>query len=144
VRPIASDGRIDGMDRNLHEVFKDIAEIQPNSTLEGRIFQAVAKEKDRAVRRKLLVSRLGLGASMAVFLAAVSVFGDAVWQSEFWNLVSLAFSDMWVVAQNWNEFAYSLMETFPTVSVVAILAPVTVLLFSFSVYLEANHKHKYI
>ncbi|MDP1884253.1 MAG: hypothetical protein Q8L10_02695 [Candidatus Moranbacteria bacterium] len=121
-----------------------MAEIHPSSELEGRIFQAVAREKDRAVRRKLLVSRLGLGFSMAVFLAAVFVFGDAVWQSEFWNLVSLAFSDMWVVAQNWNEFAYSLMETFPTVSVVAILAPVTVLLFSFSVYLEANHKHKYI
>ncbi|MDP1833958.1 MAG: hypothetical protein Q8L11_03425 [Candidatus Moranbacteria bacterium] len=132
------------MDRNLHEVFKDIAEIEPTQGLESRIFQAVAMEEDRAVRRKLLVSRLGLGVSMAVFLAAVSVFGNAILQSEFWNLVSLVFSDMWVVAQNWNEFAYSLMETFPTVSVAAILAPVMILLFSFSVYLEANHKHKYI
>ncbi|MDZ4385572.1 MAG: hypothetical protein U0944_04110, partial [Candidatus Moranbacteria bacterium] len=119
-------------------------EIEPTQGLESRIFQAVAMEEYRAVRRKLLVSRLGLGVSMAVFLAAVSVFGNAILQSEFWNLVSLVFSDMWVVAQNWNEFAYSLMETFPTVSVAAILAPVMILLFSFSVYLEANHKHKYI
>ncbi|MFA7208825.1 MAG: hypothetical protein WC120_00920 [Parcubacteria group bacterium] len=134
------------MDQNLHEIFKDIAEIQPASGLENRIFQAVAVEKDRAIRRKLLFSRLGLGASTAVFLAAISTYGNAILQSEFWSMLSLAASDMWVVAQNWQDFAYSLMETFPTVSVVAILAPVMTLLFSFGIYLEADnkHKHKYI
>jgi len=132
------------MDQDLHNIFKDVAEISPVAGLESRIFQAVAVEKYRVIKRKLLISRLGLGASAVVFLAAIFTFGTAILQSEFWSIVSLAFSDMQVVAQNWQEFTYSLLENFPTISVIAILFPVMALLFYFSKYLEANNKHKYI
>ncbi|MDO8240486.1 MAG: hypothetical protein Q7T51_00670 [Candidatus Moranbacteria bacterium] len=132
------------MNRNLHTIFANLPEVGPDSKLSGRIFQAVEAEKDRVIRKKLLISRLGLGTSMAVFSMAVFAFGQEILQSEFWSMVSLAFSDMMVVAQNWQDFTASLLETFPTVSVVAILAPVMMLLFSFSVYLEASNKHKYI
>lgn len=135
---------LSGMGRNLSEIFKEITEIQPAPGLQARIFQAVAMEKDRAAERKLWVSRLGLGLSSAVFLASVSVFGKAILQSEFWSIVSLVFSDLLVVARNWQDFSYSLLETFPTVGATAVLVPVMMLLFSFSVYLEAGRKHKYI
>ncbi len=132
------------MSQKLDQIFKQMPEISPTTQLESRIFQAVAVEKDRVIRKRLLISRLGLGASMVVFLAAIFSFGGAILQSEFWSIVSLFFSDMQVVAQNWQDFMYSLLETFPTISVVAVLVPVMTLLFSFSVYLEANNKHKYI
>ncbi|KKR19845.1 MAG: hypothetical protein UT50_C0028G0007 [Candidatus Moranbacteria bacterium GW2011_GWA2_39_41] len=132
------------MNRNLHTIFANLPEVGPDSKLSGRIFQAVAAEKDRVIRKKLLISRLGLATSMTIFLVAIFAFGQEILQSEFWSMVSLVFSDMIVVAQNWQDFTASLLETFPTVSVVAILAPVVMLLFSFSVYLEANNNHKYI
>jgi len=132
------------MDQNIHNIFKDVAEISPEAGLTSRIFRAVEVEKDRAIKRKLIISRFGLGISAAVFLTAIFTFGTAILQSEFWSISSLFFSDMQTVLLDWQDFTYSLLENFPTVSVIAILAPIMMLLVSFSVYLEANNKHKYI
>ena len=131
------------MRQNLHQIFKNIDEIEPAEELSDRIFACVFGEKDRIIKRKLMISRLGLGASMAVFLASSFTFGSVITQSEFWSIVSLVFSDMVMVVQNWQDFTFSLLETFPTVSVIAVLTPVMMMLFSFSVYLETNNKHKY-
>jgi len=132
------------MSQDLYQIFRNVPEISPTSQLEGRIFQAIMVEKDRVNRKKVLVSRLGLGTSAAVFLMAIFTFGGTVLQSEFWNIVSLASSDMLMVAKNWQDFMYSMLETFPTVSVVAILVPVMMLMYSASIYLETSHRHKYI
>lgn len=132
------------MNQNLHQIFKSMTEIEPAEEMASRIFARVSAEEDRVISRKLMISRLGLGASAVIFLVAAFSFGQIIIQSEFWNIMSLAFSDMQAVAQNWQDYAYSLLETFPTVSVIAILAPVMTLLFSFSMYLETNNKHKYI
>jgi hypothetical protein len=130
------------MSQNLHQIFKNIGEIEPTENLSGRIFACVSTEKDRIIKRKLMVSRLGLGTSAVVFLVASFTFGSAISQSEFWSIMSLVFSDMVMVAQNWQDFTFSLLETFPTVSVVAILVPIMTLLFSFSIYLEASNKQQ--
>ena len=134
------------MDKNLHTIFANISDISPAEGLSGRIFARIEAEKDRTIRMKLMVSRLGLGVSVVLFVVSIFSFGQTILQSEFWNILTLAFSDMVVIAQNWQEFGYSLLETFPTVSVVAVLTPVMVLMFSFGAYLELemNSRHKYI
>ena len=133
------------MSQDLNTIFKKVAEISPTEKLSGRIFAQIEGEKDRIIRRRLMISRLSLSASVAVFLVSIFSFGSTILQSEFWNIASLVFSDLVVVGQNWNDFAYSLLETFPTISVVAILAPIMTLMFSFSAYLEINgNRHKYI
>jgi hypothetical protein len=132
------------MNQNLHQIFKNMSEIEPTEKLTSLIFAQVSAEKDRVIRRRLMISRLGLSASVAVFLIMAFSFGQVIAQSEFWNIMSLAFSDMQTVVQNWQDFSYSLLETFPTISVIAILAPIMTLLFSFSMYLETSNKHKYI
>lgn len=132
------------MSQNLHKIFKSVTELDPAENLCGRILAMVEAEENRIIKRKMIISRFGLGLSAVAFLTAVFPFGQIIAQSEFWNIVSLIFSDMQVVAQNWQDFSYSLLETFPTVSMVVVLAPIMMLMFSFSAYLEANNKHKYI
>lgn len=134
------------MDKNIHAIFANMTELNPAEGLSGRIFACIEKEKDRTVRRKLIVSRFSLGVSAILFVASIFSFGQTILQSEFWNILTLAFSDMQVIAQNWQEFAFSLLETFPIVSMVAVLTPIMVLMFSFGTYLELemNNRHKYI
>jgi len=133
------------MSQDFYNIFKSTIEINPSEKLAGRIFAQIEAEKDRIIRRRLMISRLSLGVSVAVFLVSIFSFGSTILQSEFWSIMSLVFSDLVVVGQNWHDFTYSLLETFPTMSVVAILAPVMTLMFSFSAYLEINsNKHKYI
>lgn len=134
------------MDQKLSPIFKNIAEIEPSSGLETAIFRRIAAEKDNVLKRKLLISRLGLGASAAIFLAAIFTFGREILHSEFASVLSLFFSDMHVVIQNWYDFGLSLMETFPTVTVGIILLPLFTLFLSLGAYLDLNNnnQHKYI
>jgi hypothetical protein len=131
------------MSLKLSQIFKNIPEIEPNSGLEALIMQKIGFQREKALRRKLIFSYLGLvGSSLAIF-ATVFSFGGAFWQSEFWNLSALLFSDLMVVAGNWKDFMYSLLETFPVINAIVILIPVFTLFLSFNAYLN-NRKSNYI
>lgn len=134
------------MTRKLSQIFKNIEQISPSSQLKERVFESIQVEKDRVIKRELMISRFGLAGSVAVFLVAIFTLGGAILQSEFFNIISLAFSDISVVATHWQEFAYSMAESFPTISVVAILIPVLTALWSLSLYFNfknKNHFHHY-
>lgn len=121
-----------------------MTELNPADGLSERIFVAVRAEKDRVIKWKLMISRWELGLSGMISVTAAFFFGQAIAQSEFWNIVSLIFSDMATVAQNWQNFSYSLLETFPIISAAAILAPIMALMFSFSKYLEINNRVQHV
>lgn len=128
------------MNQKINQVFKNIPEIEPTFGLESRIFRCIELEKTGIAKRNLMFYRAGLFSSLVVFLASALVFGKDVLQSEFFSLISLAFSDAAIVAQNWKEFSYSLLETFPAVYAAIIIVPVFTLLLSFNGYLN-NHNH---
>lgn len=81
---------------------------------------------------------------MSALLAGI-FFGQAFLQSEFWAMLSLAFSDITTVAKNWDTFLMSLLETFPFVHAAILLAPVFLMLLSANFYFtnKANYKHKF-
>jgi hypothetical protein len=131
------------MSSKLSQIFKNMPEISPSSGLEERVFAAVQLEKDRVIKRELMISRFGLGGSLVAFLVAIFTLGGAILQSEFFSIVSLAFSDVSIVATHWQEFAYSVAENFPTISVVAILIPVLTALWSLSLYFNFKNKNNF-
>lgn len=109
------------------------------------VFKMVRREKQRSVKRKLVLSYLGLAASFAAILWSGWVFGGGFIRSDFWNLLSLAASDIAVVASYWQDFSFSLLETFPVINLIAILVPVFALFLSLSAFTDlTNNKHKYI
>jgi len=72
-------------------------------------------------------------------------FGQAFLQSEFWTMLSLVFSDIAIVAKNWDTFSMSLLETFPVAHAAILLIPVFLVLVSVNCYFanKANCKYKF-
>jgi hypothetical protein len=132
------------MSSKISQIFREISEINPPAGLGNLILQKIDLERSKSLQRKIYLSYFGLGGSLAAMLYAILVFGKSFLNSEFWSMLSLAFSDIMVVAAHWNEFADSLMETFPVVNLIAILIPLFTLFLSLNFYLSLarrnNHK----
>ncbi len=134
------------MSKKLRQLCEGVCELNPPINLCGFIFAKIEKEKIRKAKRQLILSYFGLGSSFLLAVLAGIYFGQAFLQSEFWAMLSLAFSDIAVVAKNWDTYSLSLLETFPTMHVIIFLVPVFIMLVSADFYFanKACYKHKYI
>ena len=132
--------------KNLEKLFTNTEILNPPHELEFSILQKIAIETKKQIKRKLIYSYIEIIGSTLLFIYSASVFGQEILRSEFWSVASLFFSDMGTVLVNWQDFAYSLMESFPIFSTVAILAPIIILLYLLGVNLDLYHqsKHKFV
>ena len=124
------------MNQKLSQIFKHIPEVEPSSGLEALIIQKIGFQRAKIARRNLIFSYVGLTGSGLAILGAIFSFGGSVLEAEFWKISILLFSDLTIVAGNWPDFLYSLLETFPVISAIAILIPVFTLFLSFNAYLN--------
>jgi hypothetical protein len=124
----------------LRKMFKNTKDLEPSAGLEGFILAKIEAIGSKKTQKRLVFSYAGLLGSMVAVFYSVAVFGEGIIRSEFFSLVSLAFSDAAIVAQNWREFSYSLLETFPAVYAAIIIVPISTLFLSFNGYLN-NHNH---
>jgi len=128
------------MNEKLSQLFKNTQDLEPSTGLEAFILAKIEAIGEKRTQRRLVLSYAGIFSSIiAVFYLAMSL-GSGIVESEFFSLVSLAFSDLGVVLANWKNFAYSLLETFPAIYAAAIAAPIFTLLLSINGYLN-NHNH---
>jgi len=142
MRPYNFLARINNMTQNLQKIFKNLKNIEPSRGLEGKILKAISLENSRKVAKKLLFARAGLVASFGALAYTLFVFGRAFLESDFWNLAKLSFSDGGVVAKNWGDFSFSLLETLPVVEIFAMLVPVFAVMMLFSYYFKfSNNNH---
>jgi hypothetical protein len=129
------------MEKKLHQAFKKIKELDPPGKLSGIVLHSIRSEINKQTRKKLILSYVGLAASLVVGIYTTVTFGTAFLKSEFWSVILLSFSDAGVVMQNWGDFFSSLMETFPTFAVAAILTPIFTLLLSLGLYLDSSNRN---
>jgi hypothetical protein len=126
-------------------LFNHLRDLDPPKMLAGAILTRIDLETGRTTQRKIILDWLGIAGSILLLLTAIFSFGQMIFVSEFWTIVSLLFTDIEIITQNWEGFVYSLMETFPTTYTVAILLPVFFFFLFFSSYLTLNsrnhHKH---
>lgn len=134
------------MDAKLTQLFQQLSDNEPAIGLEALILRRIAEEKKRQQRRRLDTYRAGLVLSSAATAWVAWAFGGAFLNSEFLRMLSLVFSDLQTVAQNWNDFSLSLLETLPAVTLAALLVPLFILFWLTSAYLELQRKncHKYV
>jgi hypothetical protein len=143
LRPVLRRSRIINMSQKLHHLFKNIKELDPTERLEGLILQKIELERGKNVRNKLVFSYIGLISSTLAVFYTLLAFGQTLLRSEFWNILSLAFSDAGIVLANWHDYLYSAMETFPVLTVAIILLPIFILLMSIDFYLNLSHKNNF-
>lgn len=131
------------MPQTIRNLFKNLKEFEPSAELEVRILSSFARSgaARQAVKRKLFYVWVGLAASFGALVYTLIVFGRAFLQSDFWNLIKLAFSDSGVIASHFGDFSYSLLETLPVLEIFAILVPVFVLMLTLSWYFKFNNNN---
>jgi hypothetical protein len=121
--------RINSMN-TLHALFKKISEIEPSEGLEKRILRKIALNHKKQISRDMLFYRVWSFGSSALAIYAIFAFGNSIIKSEFWSMTSLLFSDIKIVAANWSDYAFSILETLPVISLIFILIPIFALVLS--------------
>jgi hypothetical protein len=130
------------MKQNLHQIFKSIRTTEPSSKLADLIMIRIEVLREKQTKRKLILSYFSLVSSFSAFIFTIIAYGNAFLQSDFWILLRLLATDASSVLKNWNDFAFSLLETFPAVSAAIMLVPVFAILLSFSAYFKLiNQRH---
>lgn len=112
------------MDKNFKNNSNSIGKIKTPEHLKQAIFVRIEKEKIKIAQRKLIAYRIGMMFSLVASIFSGAYFGKEIFSSEFSSLVLLGFLDLKSVIVLWQDYAYSLLETLPTGSIVATLAPV--------------------
>ena len=135
------------MSEKLRQLFQNTVQLNPSAKLVGFILARIEKEKIRTAKRQLIFSYVGLVGSAMLATYTALAFGQTFLQSEFWAMLSLAFSDVAVVMKNWDSFGFSLLETFPTMHAATLILPVFLMLvfanFCFTNKCKYNLTHKY-
>lgn len=131
------------MSKKLNQLFKNIVEFPLPPQLERVILGAIELERKRLIKKKLIISYIGLIGSLVIALYTTLTFGNIFFKSDFWNIISLAFSDAGVVFGHWNDFMFSILETFPAITVAIILAPIFTFMLSIGSYLDLTNRNRH-
>lgn len=126
------------MKSSLHSFFQSLPEAELPVGLSERIFAEIGRLQEHEIRRALLFSRIRVGVSGAVSLGAIFFAGSLILGSEFMRLCSLVISDTAVVAAYGRELFWLLLETFPTIPFVLLLAPFFFFLLSLGMHMTTK------
>lgn len=122
------------MNNRLRHLFQNLPEKEPSNRLKTVILARIERERTRSIQRKLWLSYAAIAVSLAAFLGALVTAGNALIHSEFWSLAALSFSDAMTIARDWQDFAYSLLETLPVFDLSVLIVPIVALFLSLSFY----------
>jgi fatty-acid desaturase len=94
----------------------------------------IMRKIERYERRVLIAKTAGFGvlfiASLAFLVGAYLNLATALTQSGFLNFTSLFFSDFSAAMANFQDFAFSMLESFPVFSAAFVLGGVIVAIWS--------------
>ncbi len=134
------------MSKKLTDLFQNISEINPNKKLAGLILARIEKMQKRRLWLETISSFSGFFVSISMAIYIFLIFGNSLINSQFWNILTLVFSDASVVIAHYPEFLYSLLETLPAMTLTIMLVPIFTLLLSLyfisEIYNKFN-KYKY-
>ncbi|MFZ2187203.1 MAG: hypothetical protein WAV46_01060 [Candidatus Moraniibacteriota bacterium] len=127
----------------VRKLFKKIEPSLCREDFESEIFQAIAAARTGQLKRRVAVSYVGLLFSGVAILSAGLLYGGAFLGSEFWSVIALLFSDAAIVAGDWNNFVFLLLETVPVVPILLLLVPTFIFLLFLSMYVGATERRQY-
>ncbi|MDR3557926.1 MAG: hypothetical protein P4L61_00145 [Candidatus Pacebacteria bacterium] len=122
------------MDKSASYKYLETHELP--SDLYGKVVMAIDRAKVKKVKRALLISRLGMIASVIVFVPASLYLYGSILQTGFMQSFSLIFYDSAAVARYWQDFGAALLEALPVTSFMVCVG----LLFAFLVSLWSSER----
>jgi hypothetical protein len=115
---------------NYETLFSLLGRREPPVGLSDAVLERIEVRRRRAARMRIsLFGIVGL-AAVAAFVPAWRELSAELAQSGFTQFLSLLFSDASALFTYWQDFALSLMESFPAAGAAAVSASVLVFLLS--------------
>jgi len=119
------------MRKDYEKLFSHLKSPEPPDGLFEKIMLRLHKERQLlTLKRRLTIFSVGLIGSAVAFIPAFKMVQAGFIESGFMDFFSLLFSDTGIVMAYWQNFALSLLETLPVLSLMALLATVLVFLES--------------
>lgn len=117
--------------KDYEKLFSRLKSPEPPEEIFDKIMHRIHRqERFLALRRRIIVFSLGLVGSLAAFIPAFSLMQQSLAESGFTQFSSLIFSDFGIVLTYWQNFALTLLESLPVLSIVAFLATIFIFLES--------------
>ena len=110
------------MNDDYQKLFKALPTLTPKAQLRENILASVKRLHERALFMRKAVFGGGVVLSVVALYSSVSYALGEIAQSSFSQYASLLASDSDVALSNWNEFFYSIAESFPIVGGTLVLA----------------------
>ncbi|MEI8174753.1 MAG: hypothetical protein WCG28_02260 [bacterium] len=117
------------MEENIKSVFNQVR-YKPNSKLSDKIWDKIIVRNRRIAYFKITSYSIVGVASLLGFIPMFGILANDFTQSGFYEYLSLAFSKGGIFSAYWKEFAFSLAESLPTMSIVYTLTLVLVFFLS--------------
>jgi hypothetical protein len=113
-----------------HFLLRDADVPEPSAALHGKVMRRVKRYE----RRVLIVKTTGFGvlfiaSGAGVIVAYVNLMSAAA-QSGFFDFASLFFSDFNTAMSNFQDFSFSMLESFPVFSAAFLLVGVIAVVWS--------------
>ena len=109
---------------------------EPPAGLDRKIMRRIKRYK----RRVLMAKTVGFGTlfagSIVALVIAYSNLANALAQSGFLNFISLFFSDFGMTMANFQDFAFSMLESFPVFSAAFLLGGVILAIWSAAHFID--------
>lgn len=123
------------MDIKLTKIFQK-AKYEENSILAQNIWLTIIKREKRNTRIKLWIFASMSITSIAGLLPVVKILLNDLSQSGFYEYASLLFSDGGTILSYWKEFAFSLAESLPAMSIILSLSLIFILILSLKNFIK--------
>ncbi len=127
----------------IQETFTLLNRAEPSQTFQTRVLERLAVEQERISQRRFFMTVAGVVTSLVLSVYGVYAVGSTLVQSDFWQMLSLLFSDATAVTALGQDFFLSLLEMLPAVQIALVLAPLFALLLSLSVLVTTDSQRKY-
>jgi hypothetical protein len=128
------------MSNKLKKFISGSSRLEVPADLKERILSEIRSLSERQLRMRIRLAYAGIFLSLIMAFSSIFNASRGFIKSDFWQVLSLLFTDLSVIARNWQEFLFSLEETFPLGLVLMVLIPVFTLLISLVYYFD-NSQH---
>lgn len=118
--------------RTLESVFAEVRESDPPASLSLRIAAAIARARRRRAMTRALLESLCSMVSAAALAEAVRYAVNEAYLSGFLDYAHFLATDTRVAAAAWQQFALSLIESLPAISLIFFFAALFALVWSAS------------
>ena len=120
------------------------AKIEPNFDLKEKIWNHLLLRDKRIAYFKLISFSSISIASLAGFIPMFKILANDFTQSGFYEYLSLVFSNNGIFSSYWKDFAYSLAESIPTMSIISVLVTIFIFFLSLKYVVKQIINNKYI